>query len=62
MEGGKGHQLVVGGFGVLTGQQGQACDGILVDPHQSGGLSNAASLGKMLQDRQDLIVWEFGVE
>jgi hypothetical protein len=25
-------------------------------------LSNAASLGEMLQDRQDLIVWEFRVE
>jgi hypothetical protein len=47
---------------VLTGQEGQSCDGILVDPHQARGLSHAATFGEMLQDRQNLIVWKFGVE
>jgi hypothetical protein len=46
----------VGVFGVLTGQQGQAGDGVLVDPNQSGGLPNAAPLGEMLQDRQYLFM------
>ena len=62
VSGGTGHQLVVGVSGVRTGQQGQPCDGILVDPHQAGGRSDPAALGELLQDRQDLVVRQSGVE
>jgi hypothetical protein len=47
---------------MTTGQQGQSCDGILTDPHQSGGLADAAAVGEVLQDRQHLVVRELGVE
>ena len=60
--GGKSHQLVVGGLGVLTGQQGQPRDRVLVDPDQAGRLADAAPLGQVLQDRQDLVVRQLGVE
>ena len=52
----------MGGLGVLAGQQGQPGDGVLVDPDQPGGLADAAALGEVLQDRQDLVVRELGVE
>jgi len=60
--GGKGHQLVVGGLGVIAGEQGQSGDRVLVDPDQPGGLTDAAAVGQMLQDGQDLLMGEPGVE
>jgi hypothetical protein len=60
--GGKSHDLVVGILGVLTGQEGQPGDGVLADPHQSGGLSGPAAVVEVLQDAQDRVVGEFGVE
>ena len=60
--GGKSHDLVVGILGVLTGQECQPGDGVLADPHQSGGLSGPAAVVEVLQDPQDLVVGEFGVE
>src|SRR5262245_19809877 len=45
-----------------TGEQGQSRDGILVDPHQSGGLTSTAAVGEVLEDRQHLVMWELGVE
>src|SRR5262249_35144353 len=62
VEGGKGRPLVVGGLGVATGEQGQSCDGILTDPHQPGGLADAAAVGEVLGDRRDLVVRQLGVE
>jgi hypothetical protein len=47
---------------MLTGQEGQARDGILVDPHQPSSLADATAFGQMLQDGQDLVVRELGVE
>ena len=52
----------MGGLGVPAGQEGQPRDGVLVDPDQPGGLADATALGEMLEDRQDLLVREFGVE
>ena len=52
----------MGGPGVLPGQQGQSGDGVLVDPDESGRLAGPASLGQMLQDGQDLLVRQVGVE
>jgi fermentation-respiration switch protein FrsA (DUF1100 family) len=52
----------VGILGVLTGQECQPGDGVLADPHQSGGLSGPAAVVEVLQDPQDLVVGEFGVE
>ena len=60
--GGKSHDLVVGIFGVLTGQQCQPSDGVLADAHQAGGLSGPAAVVEVLQDPQDFVVGEFGVE
>jgi hypothetical protein len=62
VSGGKRHDLVVGILGVLPGQKGQPCDRVLVDPDQPGGLADAAPLGQVLQDRQDLVVGELGIE
>ena len=62
MQGGKGHQLIVGGLGVLAGEQGQSCDRVLVDPDQPCGLADAAPLGQVLQDGQYFVVRELGVE
>ena len=45
-----------------TNQECQSSDGILVDPHQPSGLADAALLGEMLKDGQDLLMREFGVE
>ena len=47
---------------MLAGQQRQPRDSVLVNPHQSGGLTDAAPLGKVLEDRQDLVVRELGVK
>jgi len=33
-----------------------------VDPHQPGGLADAAAVGEVLEDRQDLVVRQLGVE
>jgi hypothetical protein len=41
---------------------GQPCDRILVDPHQPGGLADAAAVGEVLEDGQDFVVRELGVE
>jgi hypothetical protein len=60
--GGKSHDLVVSVLGVLTGQECQPGDGVLADPHQAGGLSSAAAVVEVLQDAQDFVVGEFGVE
>jgi hypothetical protein len=60
--GGKSHDLVVGILGVLTGQECQPGDGVLADSHQSGGLSDPAAVVEVLQDPQNLVVGEFGVE
>jgi hypothetical protein len=49
-------------LGVLTSQQGQPRDRVLVDPHQPGGLADAAAIGEMREDCQDFLVWELGVE
>jgi hypothetical protein len=52
----------VGVLGVPTGQEGQPGDGVLADPHQSGSLSGAAAVVEVVQDPQDLVVGELGVE
>jgi hypothetical protein len=52
----------VGGLGVPAGQQRQPRDGVLVDPDQPGGLADAAALGQVMQDSEDLVVGEPGSE
>jgi hypothetical protein len=47
---------------MLTGQECQPGDGVLADPHQSGGLSGPAAVVEMLQDPSDFVVVELGVE
>src|SRR5215212_477057 len=52
----------MGVFGVLTGQECQPGDGVLVDPDQPGGLAGPAAVVEVLQDPRDLVVGELGVE
>jgi hypothetical protein len=47
---------------VFTGQQAVADDGILVHPDESAGLADADALGDMIQDRDDLLFRQSGVE
>src|SRR5262249_54023373 len=60
--GGKGHPFVVQPLGVLAGQAGQAPDGVLVDADQACGLADAAAVGEVLQDRQERVARQAGVE
>jgi hypothetical protein len=62
VSGGKSHDLVVGALGMLAGQDGQAGDGVLTNPHQPGGLAGPAAIVEVLQDPRDLVVGELGVE
>ena len=52
----KSYQLVVGGLCLLTGQQGQADDRVLLDPDKAGSLEDVASSGQVLQDDQSFII------
>ena len=52
----------MGVLGVPAGQEGQTRDRVFIDAHQLGGLSDAAPVGEVFQDRQDLVVREPGVE
>jgi hypothetical protein len=47
---------------VLTGEEGKPRDRVLVDPDQPCGLADATALGQVLQDCEDLVVGQFGVE
>ena len=52
----------MGVLGVPTGEKGQPRDRVLIDAHQPGGLPDAAPLGEVLQDRQDFVMRQLGVE
>ena len=56
--GGKSHQLVVSGVGVVAGPQGVAHDGVFIDARQACGLADAAAILKVLKDGQSLRVVE----
>jgi len=62
VEGGKAHQLVVQLAGVVAGAQGQAGDGVLADADQAGGLADAAAVGEVGQDGQELVLRQVGPE
>ena len=55
VEGGKGHEFVVGLPGVRAGPQGVADDGVLIDAGQAGGLADAAAVLEVLEDGQGLL-------
>jgi hypothetical protein len=46
-------------LGVLTGEEGQPCYGVLVDADQAAGLADAATLLQVLEDREDFVLGEF---
>jgi hypothetical protein len=48
--------------GVLAGPQGIAGDGVLIDASQPSGLAGAAAILEVLQDVEDLLVGQPGVE
>jgi hypothetical protein len=48
--------------GVLTGQAGQANDGVAMDAHQACGGADATSFLEMAEDRHDGVVGELGAE
>src|SRR3954447_17899036 len=54
VRGGKGDQLVVEVAGVLAGDRAPAADGASVRLAEPAGLTDAAPLGDVLQDRLDL--------
>jgi hypothetical protein len=56
VRGGKSHALVVDVLGLLTGYQGQAHHSVLVDTDQAAGLTDAAALLQMLEDRESFVV------
>src|SRR5579862_974509 len=62
VRGGNGYQFVVQSAGVLAGQEAVADDGVLVDADQAAGLADAAPLGDVVQDGDDLVLRESGVE
>jgi hypothetical protein len=62
VEGGKAHQLVVQLAGVAAGEQAQAADGVLTDTDQARGLADAAAVGEVGQDGQELVAGEAGAE
>jgi hypothetical protein len=48
--------------GMITGQAGQADDGVAVDPHQACGGADATAFLEMAEDRHDRLVGELGAE
>jgi hypothetical protein len=62
VRGGNGYQFVVESAGVFAGQQAVTDNGVLVDADQTAGLADAAPLGDVVQDRDDLAVRQSGVE
>jgi hypothetical protein len=48
--------------GVLAGEQGQAGDGVLADADQPGGLADAAAVGEVGEDGQELVLRQVGTE
>ena len=62
MRGGNRHEFVVDLLGVPAGDPTIASDGVGVDPAEPPGLTDAAALGDVLQDRLDLLRREPGVE
>jgi hypothetical protein len=61
VSGGKGHELVVGVSGVLSGQAGQPHDGIAMDPDEAFGLADTVAFDEMLQDGDDFLRGQAGV-
>src|SRR3954470_24561246 len=62
VRGGKCDQLVVEVAGVLAGDPAPAADGAPIHPAEPAGLSDAAPLGDVLQDRSDLRRGKAGIE
>jgi hypothetical protein len=60
VRGGKSHEFVVELFGVLTGDDGQAHDRVLVNADQATGLAHAATLLQMPEDGERFVVGQFG--
>jgi hypothetical protein len=62
VRGGNRDQLVVEVVGVIVGDPAQAADGAAIDLAEPAGLSDAAPLGDVLQDRFDFLRRQSGVE
>ena len=62
VRGGNRHELVVEVPGVPAGQAAVAGDRVGVHPAEPAGLADAAALGDVLQDRDDLLGGQPGVE
>jgi hypothetical protein len=62
VSGGKAHQLVVQLLGVVAGAAGVADDGVLGDACEAARLSDAAALAEVLEDADDAVIGESGVE
>ena len=62
MLGGKGHEFVVEPPGVRAGGAGQAADRVLADADQPRRLADAAAVGEVAQDGQELVAGQAAVE
>jgi hypothetical protein len=62
VRGGNRDQLVVEVVGVIPGDPAQAPEGAAIDLAEPAGLSDAAALGDVFQDRLDLLRGQPGVE
>jgi hypothetical protein len=62
VEGGKGHEFVVGLPGVLSRLEGVADHGVFIDSSQAGGLPDATAVLQVLEDIEGLLVGESGAK
>jgi hypothetical protein len=60
VRGGKSHEFVVELFGVLTGDDGQTHDRVLMDADQATGLPHPATLLQMTEDGERFVIGQFG--
>jgi hypothetical protein len=62
VRGGIRNQLIMEVVRVIAGDPAEAADGAAIDLAEPAGLSDAAPLGDVLQNRFDLLWWQSGVE
>jgi hypothetical protein len=49
-------------LGLLSSKQTVANNGVFIDADQAGGLTDAATLGQVMQDGKDLVFGQTGIE
>ncbi len=62
VEGGNARQLIMELAGVVPGERGVAGDGILADPDEPAGLTDAAAVGRVGEHGEGLVVGQAAAE